>query len=97
MKIYKDHQNSVTCLSFSPTGREFASGSFDRSIRIFDVRDGLSRDVYHSKRMQWIYAIEFTGDARFIISGSDDTNLRVWKAKSDTPLKELLPREKEAA
>jgi WD repeat and SOF domain-containing protein 1 len=95
-KIHKDHLNAVTCVSYSPTGREFASGSFDKTVRIFDIREGRSREVYHTRRMQWIYAVEFSGDAKFVLTGSDDTNIRVWKAKAHLPVKVLLPREQEA-
>ena len=34
-------------------------------------------------------------DSKFIISGSEDTNVRIWKAQAGDPLKPLLPREKE--
>ena len=95
-RIHKDHMNSVTCLSYSPIGREFASGSFDKTVRIFDVRDGRSREVYHTRRMQWIYAVEFSGDGKFVITGSDDTNIRIWKSQAHIPLKVLLPKEQEA-
>jgi WD repeat and SOF domain-containing protein 1 len=37
---------------WSPTGREFVSGSYDRSIRLWNTTHGTSRDVYHTKRMQ---------------------------------------------
>ena len=95
-KIYKDHVNSVTSVSFSPTGKEFASGSFDKTVRIFDVRDGRSREVYHTRRMQWVYAVEVSGDGKFVMTGSDDTNIRVWKCQAHVPLKVLLPKEQEA-
>jgi DDB1- and CUL4-associated factor 13 len=35
-------------------------------------------------------------DNRFILSGSEDTNIRIWKAQAAAPLKALLPREKES-
>ena len=38
-------------LDISPTGKEFVSGSYDKTIRIFEMNDGKSRDVYHGKRM----------------------------------------------
>lgn len=95
-RVHKDHLNAVLSVSFSPTGREFVSGSFDRTVRIFPYRDGHSREVYHTKRMQWVYAVEFTGDAKFVVSGSDDTNVRVWKAQAHIPLKTMVPREQEA-
>lgn len=35
-----------------PTGEEFVSGSYDRTIRLWNRDSGKSRDVYHTKRMQ---------------------------------------------
>lgn len=52
VKIHKDHINAVTSIAYSPTGREFTSGSFDKTVRIFDIREGRSREVYHTRRMQ---------------------------------------------
>lgn len=37
---------------WSPTGREFVSGSYDRTVRLWEQGEGKSRDTYHSKRMQ---------------------------------------------
>ena len=34
-------------------------------------------------------------DSRFVFSGSEDTNVRVWKSQAGDPMKPLLPREKE--
>jgi WD repeat and SOF domain-containing protein 1 len=39
-------------IDYSPTGKEFVTGSYDRTIRMFRVEEGKSRDVYHGKRMQ---------------------------------------------
>ena len=39
-------------VDYSPTGREFVAGSYDRSVRIFAYNGGRSREVYHTKRMQ---------------------------------------------
>jgi WD repeat and SOF domain-containing protein 1 len=39
-------------VAYSPTGKEIVSGSYDRTIRIFNVRAAKSREVYHAKRMQ---------------------------------------------
>ena len=35
-------------------------------------------------------------DSRYIVSGSEDTNLRIWKARASDPMKPMLPREKES-
>ena len=52
LKILKDHVSAVLDVDFSPTGLELVTGSYDRSIRIFRSREGHSREVYHTKRMQ---------------------------------------------
>ena len=66
-------------VDYSPTGREFVAGGYDRSVRIFAHNGGHSREVYHTKRMQRVFAVRFSGDASYVFSGSDDMNLRVWK------------------
>ncbi len=49
--IHKDHFSAILDIDFSPTGKEFATASFDKTIRIFPFNDGRSREVYHTKRM----------------------------------------------
>ena len=66
-------------VDYSPTGREFVAGGYDRSVRIFPYNGGHSREVYHTKRMQRVFATRFSGDASYVFSGSDDMNVRVWK------------------
>ena len=43
--VHMDHVSAVTCVGFAPTGREFVSGSYDKTVRIFP---GLFR-VYVSR------------------------------------------------
>lgn len=37
LNVHKDHTSAVTCVDYSPTGREFVSGSYDKSVRIYEV------------------------------------------------------------
>ena len=39
-------------IDYAPTGKEFVTGSYDRTIRMFRVDEGKSRETYHGKRMQ---------------------------------------------
>ena len=34
-------------------------------------------------------------DSRYIVTGSEDTNVRIWKSHASDPLAPLLPRQKE--
>ena len=93
--IHQDHVGPVISLDFSPTGREFVTGSYDRTLRLFDHNAKHSRDAYHTKRMQRIFSVQFSGDAKFVLSASDDTNIRVWKSLAAAAVGVLLPREKQ--
>lgn len=57
-------------------GEELVTGSYDRTIRIFDRSKGHSRDIYHTKRMQRVFSCVFSQDNKYLLSGSDDGNIR---------------------
>jgi WD repeat and SOF domain-containing protein 1 len=50
--VFKGHVSAVLDLDYSPTGKELVTGAYDRTMRIFDVKSGRSRDIYHTRRMQ---------------------------------------------
>ena len=45
--------------------------------------------------MQKVYSVLYTMDDRYVLSGSDDTNIRIWKAVANDPIKLLTKRETE--
>ncbi|GMY18928.1 DDB1- and CUL4-associated factor 13 [Fagus crenata] len=81
-------------IDYSPTGQEFVTGSYARTVRIFKDDGGHSREIYHTQRMQRVFCVKFSCDASYVTSGNDDTNLRLWKAEASEQLGVLLPREK---
>ncbi|GAB1863217.1 DDB1- and CUL4-associated factor 13 [Camponotus japonicus] len=94
INVHMDHVEAVIDVDYSPTGREFVSGSYDKSIRIFEVNKGHSREVYHTKRMHRLTCVGWSLDDKYIISGSDEMNLRIWKAKASEKFGILKTREK---
>ena len=94
--IHKDHILAVLDIDYSPTGKEFVTGSFDKTIRIFNNDEGYSRECYHDKRMQKVYSVMYSMDDKYVLSGSDDTNIRVWKAVANDSIKILNKREEDA-
>ncbi|XP_022091195.1 DDB1- and CUL4-associated factor 13-like isoform X2 [Acanthaster planci] len=93
LNVHMDHVSAVMDVDYSPTGKEFVSGSFDKSIRIFPVDRGHSREIYHTKRMQHVTCVRWSLDSKYILSGSDETNIRIWKANASEKLGKLQKRE----
>jgi WD repeat and SOF domain-containing protein 1 len=92
--VHKDHVSAVLDVSYSSSGLEFVSGSYDRTVRIFKRNVGRSREVYHGRRMQRVHTVSFTQDTKYVISGSEDTNLRLWKADASQIIRKMDVREK---
>mmetsp|Transcript_23716 Transcript_23716/g.68564 ORF Transcript_23716/g.68564 Transcript_23716/m.68564 type:complete len:446 (+) Transcript_23716:76-1413(+) len=91
-----DHVMAVLDVSYSPTGHEFVSASYDATVRVWQTDDQRSKEVYHTKRMARVLCCHFSPDSRFVLSGSEDTNIRVWKATAHQKLGTLNDREKRA-
>ncbi|KAM4060554.1 sof1-like domain-containing protein [Hirsutella rhossiliensis] len=82
LNVLKDHVAAVMDVEFSPTGEELVTASWDRTVRLWTRDGGHSRDIYHTKRMQRVMAAAWTPDANYVLSGSDDGNLRLWRANA---------------
>lgn len=42
----------------------------------------ICREVYHTKRMQHVICVKWSMDNKYILSGSDEMNIRLWKANA---------------
>jgi DDB1- and CUL4-associated factor 13 len=80
LNVHKDHVAAIMDIEFSPTGEELVTGAYDRTIRLWNRSGGRSRDVYFTKRMQRVFCATFTADSQYVLSGSDDGNVRLWRA-----------------
>ena len=86
LQVHKDHVSAVISLDYNPTGREFVSAGYDKTIRIWNSRDRRSKEVFHTKRMQRLTDVLWSNDSRFIISSSDEFDIRIWKANASEKL-----------
>jgi len=92
--MHKDHVEAVMDVDYSPTGREFVSGSYDKTVRIFPSNHAHSREVYHTKSMQRVMCVQWSADSKYLLTGSDEMNIRVWKANASEKLGPMRPRER---
>jgi len=94
--VLMDHTSAVVDVDYSPTGRELVSGSYDKTVRLWQSEQGRSREVYHTKRMQRLTAVAWSLDNKFVLSASDEMGIRVWKARASEKLGIMRDRERVA-
>lgn len=77
VRTLQGHENSVRCVAFHPAGKSLASGSSDKTIRIWDIESGreLKRLEGHEAP---VTTVAVSPDAKRVASGSMDDSIRLW-------------------
>jgi serine/threonine protein kinase len=77
----RGHENQVYSVSFSPDGKFLASGSWDWTVKVWDV--GSWREVATLRGHQYcVFSVSFSPDGKFLASGSWDDTVKVWDVGS---------------
>ncbi|WP_271254809.1 NACHT and WD repeat domain-containing protein [Pseudanabaena sp. Chao 1811] len=70
------HRSGVRSVAFSPDGKTIASGSYDKSIKLWNLEGKeLSTLTGHSN---WVRSVAFSPDGKTIASGSYDKSIKLW-------------------
>ena len=90
IKRLTGHQQAVNHLAFSPDARFFASGSFDKKVKIWNGRSGdfVSTLTGH---VGAVYQVAWSSDGRYLVSASKDSTAKLWEIPSGKRAKETLP------
>eukprot|EP01135_Chromosphaera_perkinsii_P003492 Nk52_evm18s245 gene=Nk52_evmTU18s245 len=75
------HEEAVLSCRFSPDGQMLASGSGDCTVRFWDIHTQTPRHTCKAHK-NWVLCIEWTRDAKYVISGGMDNDLYVWNPQT---------------
>ncbi|PLN81768.1 WD40 repeat-like protein [Aspergillus taichungensis] len=77
IQTLEDHSDSVNAVAFSPDSKVLATGSRDKTIKLWDTNTGALQQTLkgHSSRVK---AVAFSLDGQTLVSGSEDNMINVW-------------------
>ena len=87
------HSKAVNCIALSPDGQWIASGSEDRSIKLWDQVTGAEICTLHG-HSEGVHGVAFNSDGTRIVSGSGDSKVKIWDVRTKKEIATLQGHEK---
>jgi WD40 repeat protein len=88
LQTLEDYSHFVKSVAFSPDSTMLASGSYDGTIKIWELSIGATLHTLEG-HSDWVSLVVFSHDAKQLVSGSFDMMIKVWDATEGTCLQTL--------
>jgi WD40 repeat protein len=85
----KGHAETVYAVAFSPDGRYVLTGSFDKTLKLWDAVTGKEIKTFSgpAAHQNLILSVAFSPDGRLLASGASDNTAKIWETPLDRPLR----------
>ena len=83
--IQKGHELAVVSVAISPDSNFVATGSKDKSAKLWDLNNGREIRSFLGHLMT-VTSMEFSPDAKYLLTGSNDKTARLWEVETGKEL-----------
>jgi WD40 repeat protein/serine/threonine protein kinase len=88
LHVFDGHENAVQSLAYSPQAFLLASGSADKTVRLWDLQTLSLKRTYNGPR-DFVTAVAFSHNGRTLAAGSLDGRIDVWSVGYGRRLRSL--------
>ncbi|PYH49351.1 putative wd40 protein [Aspergillus saccharolyticus JOP 1030-1] len=88
LQTLEGHSGSVGSVAFSADGLTVASGSHDKTIKLWDAKTGSEIRTLEG-HLDWVGSVAFSADGLTVVSGSYDKMIKLWDAKTGSEIRTL--------